>query len=81
MAIKPRKIPELSKITSIGDNDLFVIEQVSGNTSSTFAITGSNLKKSIIKGAFLDDAEAASGGIGVGNAYYTPTGDVKVRLA
>lgn len=80
MAIKPKKIPELSRITSIGDDDLFIIEQVSGNTSSTFAITGSNLRKSIILGPYDTDSAANTAGVSVGEPYYTSSGSVKVRL-
>ena len=34
MANRPRKIPELSAVTNVADTDLFIVEQVSGNTST-----------------------------------------------
>lgn len=81
MANRPRKIPELSAVTNVADTDLFIVEQVSGNTSTTFKITGLNLKKSFIKGPYADDATANTAGVSIGTLYYTSGGDVKVRLA
>lgn len=80
MSSSPKTILELPKITSISSNDLILVEQVSSNNSTTSAITGSNLKKSIIKGPYSNDTNAAIGNVEIGQLYYTSTGEARVRL-
>lgn len=80
MSSRARKFSELPEKTTIGSNDLLVIEGVSGANSVTSRITGSNLKKQIVSGPYNDDSSANTGGIEIGQLYYTSSGDVKVRL-
>lgn len=80
MASRARKIPELPEKTSIGSDDLFIVESVIGSNSSTCKMSGDNLKKSIVSGPYDDDSSAEVNGIQIGQLYYTSTGDVKVRL-
>lgn len=80
MTSKARKFSELPEKTTIGSSDIFPVEGVSGANSVTSKITGSNLKKSIVGGPYNNDTEAASGGVEIGQLYYTSTGDAKVRL-
>ena len=80
MATRARKVPELPGANSVAATDLFIIEKVSGNTSITSKISGTNVKKSMVKGPFPNDATANTGGVLVGEMYYTADGSVKVRL-
>lgn len=81
MTTRSKKITELPAITSVSSNDLFVVEQFVSNTStSTSKITGINLRKGMVRGPYANDAAAATGGVAVGEMYYTAAGDVKVRL-
>lgn len=81
MTTRSKKIPELPTITSLSSNDLFVVEQFVSNTSSaTSKISGLNLRKSVVRGPYANDAAASAGGVAVGELYYTAAGDAKVRL-
>lgn len=80
MTSRARKVPELIANTTVTTNDLFIIEKVVGNTSTTCKITGTNLRKAMVQGPFADDSAANTGGVSIGELYYTSAGDVKVRL-
>jgi hypothetical protein len=83
MTDRAKKIPELTSIgtanTSIASGDLFIIEDVSANTTKTGSL--STLRKAIVQGPFADDTAAATGGVILGQLYYTAAGVVKVRIA
>lgn len=82
MVSRAKKIPELTSIgtanTSIASGDLFVIEDVSANTTKTGSL--STLRKAIVQGPYADDAAANTAGVQLGQLYYTALGEVKVRL-
>ena len=82
MVSRAKKIPELTSIgtanTSIASGDLFVIEDVSANTTKTGSL--STLRKAIVQGPYTDDAAANTAGVQLGQLYYTALGEVKVRL-
>lgn len=83
MADRAKKITELTSIgtanTSIASGDLFIIEDVSAN--STKSATLSTLRKAIVQGPYADDTAANTAGVVLGQLYYTAAGDVKVRIA
>lgn len=83
MSDRAKKIPELASIgtanTSIASGDLFIIEDVSANTTKTGSL--STLRKAIFQGPYANDAAANSAGVALGQAYFTADGSVKVRLA
>jgi len=83
MSDRAKKITELTSIgtanTSIVSGDLFIVEDVSANT--TKSATLSTLRKAIVQGPFADDATANTGGVSLGQLYYTAAGDVKVRIS
>ena len=83
MADRARKITELTSIgtanTSIASGDLFIVEDVSAN--STKSATLSTLRKAIVQGPYADDPAANTAGVALGQLYYTAAGVVKVRIA
>jgi len=83
MSDRAKKIPELNSIgtanTSIASGDLFIVEDVSANT--TKSATLSTLRKAMFQGPYANDAAANTAGVALGQAYYTADGSVKVRLA
>lgn len=82
MTVKARKITEMSSIgtanNSIVSGDLFVVEDVSAN--ATKHATLSTLRKAIVQGPYDTDAAANTGGVQLGQLYYTSAGAVKVRI-
>ena len=82
MSDRARKITELTSIgtanTSIASGDLFIVEDVSANT--TKSATLATLSKAIVKGPYADDTAANTAGIALGQLYYTADGSVKVRI-
>lgn len=86
MATRARKITELPAANTIANADLLIVEKVSGNTSTTSKITGSSFVSKVktimaVRGPFASDLAANTGGVAVGELYYTAAGDVKVRLS
>lgn len=83
MTDRAKKITELTSIgtanTSIASGDIFIVEDVSANT--TKSATLSTLRKAIVQGPFADDSSANTGGVALGQLYYTADGVVKVRIA
>ena len=83
MSTNAKKIPELTSIgtanTSIASGDLFVVEDVSANTTKTSTL--STLRKAIVQGPYANNTAANTGGVALGQLYYTAAGDVKVRIA
>lgn len=83
MADRAKKITELTSIgtanTSIVSGDLFVVEDISANT--TKSATLSTLRKAIFQGPYANDAAANAAGVALGQAYFTSDGAVKVRIA
>ena len=83
MSDRAKKITELTSIgtanTSIASGDLFIVEDVSANT--TKSATLSNLRKAIFQGPYANDSVANTNGVALGQAYYTADGSVKVRIA
>jgi outer membrane lipoprotein SlyB len=82
MSTNAKKIPELTSIgtanTSIASGDLFVIEDVSANTTKSGTLTA--LRKAVVQGPYDNDVIANNAGVQLGQMYYTSTGSVKVRL-
>lgn len=83
MSDRAKKIDELTSIgtanTSIASGDLFIVEDVSANT--TKSATLSTLRKAIVQGPYADDTAANTAGVALGQPYYTADGVVKVRIA
>jgi hypothetical protein len=83
MSDRAKKITELTSIgtanTSIAGGDIFIIEDVSANTTKTGTL--STLRKAIVQGPYADDAAANTAGVILGQLYYTAAGVVKVRIA
>lgn len=80
MATRARKVPELPTANTVANTDLFIIEKVSGNNSTTSKISGANVRKQMVRGPYSNNSTAATGGIAVGEMYYTDDGSVKVRI-
>lgn len=85
MTDRVRKIyPDLSPVITISNNDLFIVEVVTGaNTSNTHVVSANNLAKYIsghLKGPYANDAAANTAGVPVNSFYYDSTGTVKIRL-
>lgn len=80
MSSRARKIPELPAVTAISNNDLLIVEQVVGANSTTSKITAVNLRKTMVRGPYANDAAANTAGVNVGEMYYTAAGVVLVRL-
>lgn len=82
MTDRAKKITELTSIgtanTSIASGDLFIVEDVSANT--TKSATLSTLRKAIVQGPYANDTAANTAGVALGQLYYTAAGEVKVRL-
>lgn len=81
MSSRARKVPELPAVTTLSGTDLIIVEVVGANSTTTSKMTATNLKKAIISGPFDTDAAANTGGVQVGQLYYTGLGEVKVRLS
>ena len=83
MSDRAKKITELTSIgtanTSIASGDIFIIEDVSANTTKSATLL--TLRKAIVQGPYANDASANTGGVILGQLYYTAAGDVKVRIA
>jgi len=83
MSDRAKKITELASIgtanTSIASGDLFIVEDVSANT--TKSATLSTLRKAMFQGPYANDSVANTNGVALGQAYYTADGSVKVRIA
>jgi len=83
MVDRAKKINELTSIgtanTSIASGDLFIVEDVSANT--TKSATLSTLRKAMFQGPYANDSVANTNGVALGQAYYMADGSVKVRIA
>ena len=83
MSDRAKKITELTSIgtanTSIASGDIFIIEDISANT--TVSATLSTLRKAIVQGPYANNTAANTGGVALGQLYYTAAGVVKVRIA
>ncbi len=83
MSDRAKKITELTSIgtanTSIASGDLFIVEDVSANTTKNATL--STLRKAMFQGPFANDSVANTNGVALGQAYYTADGSVKVRIA
>lgn len=80
MATRARKVIELPAANTIANTDLFIIEKVGVNGTTTSKITGANVRKQMVRGPYSNNSTAATGGVSVGEMYYTDDGSVKVRL-
>lgn len=82
MSDRAKKITELTSIgtanTSIVGGDLFIIEDVSANTTKSSTI--STLRKAVVQGPYVDDAAANTAGVELGQLYYSSGGSVQVRI-
>jgi hypothetical protein len=83
MSDRAKKLTDLTSIgtanTSIVSGDIFIVEDVSANaTKSTTLLT---LRKAIMQGPYADDSAANTGGVELGQPYYTADGSVKVRIS
>ena len=83
MSDRAKKITELTSIgtanTSIASGDIFIVEDVSANT--TKSATLSTLRKAIVQGPYAEDTAANAASVALGQLYYTAAGVVKVRIA
>jgi hypothetical protein len=83
MSDRAKKITELTSIgtanTSIASGDLFIVEDVSANTTKNATL--STLRKAMFQGPYANDSVANTNGVALGQAYYTADGSVKVRIA
>lgn len=81
MTDRAKKIRELgngTELTALAADDAFIVDDASaGNTRYTSLGT---IRKYVIVGPFANDAAANTGGVAVGQPYYTSSGDVKVRI-
>ena len=80
VVVKAKKIKDLPVVTTFGESDLFVIEQVGSNTTTTSTVAGNNLRKGMCRGPYTNDAAAGAAGVSIGEMYYLPSGAVQVRL-
>ena len=82
MSDRAKKITELTSIgtanTSIASGDIFIVEDISANT--TVSATLSTLRKAIVQGPYANNTAANTGGVALGQLYYTAAGEVKVRI-
>jgi hypothetical protein len=82
MSDRAKKIPELTSIgtanTSIASGDLFIVEDVSANTTKYAPL--STLRKAIFQGPFANDSVANTNGVALGQPYFVADGSVKVRI-
>ena len=82
MSDRAKKITELTSIgtanSSIATGDIFIVEDVSAN--STVSATLSTLRKAIVQGPYANNTAANTGGVALGQLYYTAAGEVKVRI-
>ena len=82
MSDRAKKITELTSIgtanSSIASGDIFIVEDVSAN--STVSATLSTLRKAIVQGPYANNTAANTGGVALGQLYYTAAGEVKVRI-
>lgn len=82
MTDRAKKIRELgsnTELTALASGDCFIVDDVSAN--NTRFTTLSTIRKYIVQGPYADDTAANTGGVLVGQLYYTSAGAVKVRIA
>lgn len=76
-----KKVIELPIFTALTANDRIIVEQVDSNSSITGTVSLDTLRKFLVKGGpFADDLEANTGGINLGQLYYTSDGTIKIKL-
>lgn len=80
MSTRARKVPEFPTSNTVSSSDWFIIEKVGANTSTTSKISGTSVRKQMVRGPYTNDQTANTAGVAIGEMYYTPAGDVKVRL-
>lgn len=82
MSDRAKKFTEFDSIgtanNSIAGGDIFIMVDVSAN--ATKRGTFSTIRKNIVRGPFTNDSTANTGGVELGELYYTADGSVKVRL-
>jgi hypothetical protein len=82
MSDRAKKITELTSIgtanTSIASGDIFIIEDVSANTTKSGTL--STLRKAIFQGPYANDEVASSNGVELGQPYFIGDGSVRVRI-
>lgn len=82
MSDRAKKLTELTSIgtsnTAIASGDIFIIEDVSANT--TKSTTMATIRKNVVQGPYANDSVANTNGVAVAEMYYTADGSVKVRL-
>jgi|APGre2960657404_1045060.scaffolds.fasta_scaffold03898_11 hypothetical protein len=79
MSDRAKKFAEFTALTSLDGSDLFIVSDVSVNTTKKVTLT--TLRGAVVRGPYANDSAANTGGVAVGHLYYTGAGDVKVRLA
>lgn len=79
MSDRAKKFAEFTALTSLDGADLFIVSDVSANTTKKVTLT--TLRGAVVRGPYANDSAANTGGVAVGHLYYTAAGDVKVRLA
>jgi hypothetical protein len=81
MVARAKKIRELSTVTALAANDCIIVDVYNNaNSSTTSMMTATDLRKAMVRGPYANDSVASVGGVVIGQMYYIPTGDVKVRL-
>lgn len=76
-----KKVIELPVFTALQANDRIIVEQVAANSSITGTTSIETMRRFLVKGGpFANDATANTGGVQVGQLYYTADGTVKIRL-
>ena len=82
MSDRSKKISELTSIgtanNSIASGDLIVVVDISANATKNATL--STLRKAVVQGPFANDGAANTGGVALGQLYYTADGSVKVRI-
>lgn len=82
MSTRARKITELPANTSLANTDIVIVEKVSNSTvSTTSKMTVPNFRAAFFQGPYANDSAANTGGVLVGEPYYTSDGSVKIRIA
>jgi hypothetical protein len=79
MSDRAKKFTEFTALTSLAGGDLLLVSDVSANATKKVTLT--TLRGAVAQGPYANDAAANTGGVVVGQLYYTAAGDVKVRLS
>jgi hypothetical protein len=80
MSDRAKKITEFDPaVAPLQANDMFVMVDVSAN--ATVKTSLSLLRSSVVVGPYANDSTANTGGVAIGQLYYTSAGEARVRIA